>query len=184
MSNTTMYCLRCKKHTETTEESIVTLKNGRPAKKGICKVCGAKKFQITSSKKGGSILNTVLNKIPLPEIHMRLPKDIPSENVPEGSFNNTGKYSYCGPFTKLDKRLKQGYKGVNSLDRACRTHDIAYANHTDTPARNHADDILAADASKIALSDVPEYEKKDARTVAAIMATKSRFGLGIKKKKS
>ena len=126
----------------------------------------------------GSLLNSALNALPLPEMHMRLPSGISSEPVPGGTFQNTGKYSYCGPFTKLDKRLSQGYRGANKLDRACLNHDVAYAVHSDTAGRNAADDVLAAAASKIALSDVPDWEK-DARTVAAIMSAKSRFGLGV-----
>ena len=66
------------------------------------------------------------------------------------------------------------------MDRACFDHDVAYAAHKVTESRNHTDDVLAAAASKIALSDdVPEYEKKDARTVAAIMSAKSRLGMGV-----
>jgi hypothetical protein len=172
--------MRCKRHTETLNETSAVLRNGRPAKKGTCAVCGAKKSQIVaSSKVGGSLLNSALNALPLPEMHMRLPRGVPSEPIPGGSFQGTGKYSYCGPFTKLDKRLSQGYRGVNSLDRACLNHDVAYAVHKDTAGRNLADDVLAAAASKTALSDAPEYEKKDARTVAAIMSAKSRFGLGV-----
>ena len=156
------------------------LRNGRPVKKGTCAVCGAKKYQIVAgSKMGGSLLNSALNALPLPEMHMRLPKGVPSESIPGGSFQNTGKYSYCGPFTKLDKRLSEGYRGANKLDRACLHHDVAYALHSDTVGRNAADDVLAAAASKIALSDVPDYEKSDARTVAAIMSAKSRIGLGV-----
>jgi hypothetical protein len=49
---------------------------------------------------------------------------------------------------------------------------------TDTPTRNHFDDVLSAQASKITLDDnAPNYEKQDAKMVNAIMATKSRFGL-------
>ena len=62
------------------------------------------------------------------------------------------------------------------MDHACFDHDVAHAAHKDTASRNHADDVLAAAASKIALS---EYEKKDARTVAAIMSAKSRLGMGV-----
>jgi len=155
------------------------MRNGRPAKKGTCTVCGARKCQILTSKTGGSILNSALNALPLPEIHMRLPSGSASEDVPGGSFQNTGIYSFCGPFTKLDKRLTQGYRGVNKLDMACLNHDVAYATHSDTAGRNVADDVLAAAASKIALMDVPEWEKKDARTVAAIMSAKSRLGMGV-----
>lgn len=179
-----MYCLRCKSHTKTLNEQVENMRNGRPAKKGTCAVCGARKSQILSSKAGGSLLNSALNALPLPEMHMRLPSGIASELVPGGAFQNTGKYSYCGPFTKLDKRLSQGYRGVNKLDQACLNHDVAYAVHSDTAGRNAADDVLAAAASKIALTDAPEWEKKNARTVAAIMSAKSRFGMGIKSKRT
>ena len=142
----------------------------------------ARKCQILSSKTGGSLLNRALNALPLPELHMRY-KGGPSEDVPGGTFNNTGRYSYYGPFTKLDERLSQGYKGCNSLDRACLNHDVAYAVHNDTTEQNHHDDILAAAASKIALSDdVSEQKKKDARTVAAVMSAKSRFGLWCRRR--
>ena len=175
-----MYCLRCKRHTETLNETTTVLKNGRPAKKGTCAVCGIQKFQFVKSIRGGSLLNSALNALPLPEMHMSLPPGAASEDVPGGSFQNTGKYSYCGPFTKLDKRLTQRYRGVNKLDRACLDHDVAYAVHKDTTGRNRADDILAAAASSIALADeIPEYEKKDSRLVSAIMSSKSKMGMGI-----
>jgi hypothetical protein len=133
---------------------------------------------------GSGFFNTLLNKLPLPEIHLRLPKDIPTEQVPGGDFNNIRTYSFCGPFTKLEKRLQQGYRGVNNLDRACMQHDIAYSKNSDTKNRNFADDILAKIAMDI-VNDVnaPAYERQQARTVAAIMAAKSRFGLGTKPKK-
>jgi hypothetical protein len=109
---------------------------------------------------------------------MHLKSSIGSEKVNNGSFNETGKYSFCGPFTKLYKRISEGYRGINSLDKACLNHDIAYAMHNDTPSRNYYDDKLSAEASNIALDgDTPYYEKQDAKTVTAIMAAKSRFGL-------
>jgi len=129
-----MYCLRCTEHTTNLNETRATFKNGRPVKKGVCGVCGTKKFQILpgmSRATGGSLVSSALNALPMPEMHMRLPKGVLSEDVPGGSFQNTGKYSYCGPFTKLNKRLTEGYRGVNQLDRACFDHDVAYAAHKD-----------------------------------------------------
>ena len=56
-------------------------------------------------------------------------------------------------------------------------HDIGYAEHSDT-SRNYYDDILSAQAAEIALDqDTPAYGKQDAKTVNAIVATKSGFGL-------
>ena len=91
-------------------------------------------------------------------MHLSLPKNIKSENVENGSFNNSGKYSYCGPGTKLDKRLAQGYKGVNELDKACLKHDIAYDENKDTKNRNNADNELAQEANRLTNDmNQPEY---------------------------
>ncbi len=133
-------------------------------------------------KTGNGLLNKVLKHIP--EMHLSLPNDVPSENVREGTFNKTGKYSYCGPGTKYRKRLREGYEGVNSLDRACKEHDLAYSKMKSTKQRNIADDILANKASEIALNpNKPDYERKDAKLVTGVMAMKSRFGMGKNLKK-
>ena len=114
-------------------------------------------------------------------MHLSLPPNIPSENVPNGSFNNTGKYSYCGPGTKFHKRLSEGYQGVNRLDEACKRHDEFYAKHKKTKDRNHADDILAKENSAIALDESEnEYVRRDARLVTGVMGAKSRIGMGSK----
>lgn len=166
-----MYCLKCKKHTETIDNYETDCMT-----KGKCKICNSKKCCF--KKKGSGMLNTVLNKIPMPELHLK--SKIGGEQIPGGSFNNTKKYSYCGPYTKLDKRLKQGYKGINKLDEACRDHDIAYTKFTDTTTRNKYDDILAARALQIASNpDTPAYLQKNARSVASVMATKAKFGMGL-----
>ena len=174
-----IFCLKCKIKTETNELTAIVFRNGVPAVKGKCAVCGTLKFRITTrSASGGSLVNSLLNKLPMPEMHLGLPKSVQSEFRPAGSFNNSAKYSYCGPFTKLQQRLNQGYKGVNKLDEACQQHDIAYATSSDVRNRNKADDILANKASQIVMeSDTPDYEKQDARLVTGIMATKSRFGM-------
>ena len=37
---TEAYCVRCKKKTEIKDPHEVTMKNGKPAMKGTCSVCG------------------------------------------------------------------------------------------------------------------------------------------------
>lgn len=176
-----IFCLKCKIKTETNELTAIVFKNGVPAVKGKCAQCGTLKFLITPrrrSSRGGSLINSLLNKLPMPEMHLGLPKSVQSEFRPTGSFNSSGKYSFCGPFTKLQQRLNQGYKGVNELDEACQQHDIAYATSSEVKDRNKADDVLANKASHIVMeSNIPDYEKQDARLVTGIMATKSRFGM-------
>ena len=51
---------------------------------------------IRKRRRGFGIVNTLINKLPF-ELH-----------VPG--------YNYCGPGTKLEKRLKRGDKGINPLD--------------------------------------------------------------------
>ena len=172
-----LYCLKCKNKKEAINIEEVYSKNNKPMITGNCSSCGSKLYQFI--KKGKGVINTLLNKIPIPEMHLSLPKDVKSENIENGSFNNTGKYSYCGPGTKLDKRLAQGYKGINDLDKACLEHDIAYDKNRDTQQRNIADNELAQEANRLANDmNQPEYVRKDAKRVAALMSAKSWLGMG------
>lgn len=43
---TTAYCVKCKAKQEMKDEQSVTMKNGRPAKKGTCPVCGTGMYKI------------------------------------------------------------------------------------------------------------------------------------------
>ena len=40
-----MYCVKCRKKTETTSEKLVTTSNNRTMKKGSCAHCGTTKTQ-------------------------------------------------------------------------------------------------------------------------------------------
>jgi hypothetical protein len=42
----TGYCMKCKGTREMVDTSSVTMKNGRPATKGVCGTCGTKMFKI------------------------------------------------------------------------------------------------------------------------------------------
>jgi len=42
------YCVKCKEKVEVKDAEEVTMKNGRPAVKGICAKCGTKVFKIKS----------------------------------------------------------------------------------------------------------------------------------------
>jgi len=46
----TGYCVKCKAKKEIQEANKVTMKNGRPAMKGICPTCGTTMFKILPSK--------------------------------------------------------------------------------------------------------------------------------------
>ena len=79
------------------------------------------------SASGGSLLNRAVNALPF-ELH------IPGQ--------------FCGPGTRLAKRLARGDAGINSLDAACREHDIVYLHSNDLADRHAADNILAEKARK------------------------------------
>jgi len=46
----TAYCVKCKAKSEMKNPQRVTMKNGRPAMKGICSKCGTGMYKILPSK--------------------------------------------------------------------------------------------------------------------------------------
>jgi hypothetical protein len=114
-----------------------------------------------STKIGGGLLNRAINALPI-ELH------IPG-------------YQFCGPGTRLEKRLARGDQGVNPLDAACREHDIAYSRNSDLAERHVADGILAAKARKrITATDSTLKERAAATAVWAAMKAKTKLGMGLK----
>lgn len=90
----------------------------------------------------------LINNLPM-ELHLpSYPQE--GEYVPNGSFNNTNKYSYAGPGTKFLQRVQEGYKGINDLDKATMVHDYFYWKYKDRDTRTKADRLLAGNALKIA----------------------------------
>lgn len=123
---------------------------------------------------GKGLLNTALQY--LPELHLPASQ---GEYVSNGSFNNLYKYSYCGPGTRYAQRIKEGYQGINELDRMCKLHDKFYNEHKDTQNRNISDTALAHRADEI--SKDPSFDpiqRRDAKLVSMIMNAKAKFGLG------
>ena len=83
------------------------------------------------------------------------------------------------------KHLARGDLGINPLDAACKEHDIVYSrNRENVQARNDADKILAEKAwNRVKSKDARFGEKAVAYAVTNTMKLKSRFGMGLKKKK-
>lgn len=116
------------------------------------------------TRKGRGLVNSFINKLPI-ELHL------PG-------------YQYCGPGTKLEKRLARGDSGINQLDRACKEHDIAYSKHRDMDSRKQADKILADNAWKRVISQDSSWgEKAAAWLVTNAMKAKGKIGSGLKNKK-
>jgi hypothetical protein len=116
-----------------------------------------------STKIGRGLLNRAINALPF-ELH------IPG-------------YQFCGPGTRLEKRLARGDPGINPLDAACREHDIAYSRSNDLTERHAADEILAERARRrIVARDSTLRERAAATAVWAAMKAKTKIGMGMKTK--
>ena len=94
-------------------------------------------------------------------------------------------YQFCGPGTRLRKRLERGDRGINRLDAACREHDIAYS-HSDEQADRHAADRVLADRARerITAENSTLGERAAATAVWAAMKAKTKLGAGIKKRRA
>lgn len=113
---------------------------------------------------GRGLVNSLINSLPI-ELHL------PG-------------YQYCGPGTKLQKRLARGDPGINPLDEACKEHDIAYSKHKSVEQRHLADNILQERAwMRVKSKDASIGEKAAAWSVTNIMKGKRKLGMGIRKRK-
>ena len=163
-----MYCVKCKKRTDTTNERITTTKNNRHMKQGTCVICGINKTQFTKAPEGGSLLNKAINNLPF-EMHL------PGHN-------------FTGPVTKLNKRLKpdltpkEWSKPINRVDKASYHHDKCYLENEDTATRNAVCDKNMLKELK-GIYNPTIREKKERGIVSPLIRTKARFGWGIDKKK-
>ena len=123
-----MYCVKCRKETETSNERLATSKNGKRMKQGTCVVCGKTKTRFVKATEGGSLLNKIINNLP---VEMHLPG-----------------YNFAGPGTKLNKRLnpdmtpKEWSKPINRVDKAAYHHDLCYLKNNDTATRNSVCDKI------------------------------------------
>lgn len=110
---------------------------------------------------GRGLLNSVINNLPF-ELHL------PG-------------YNYCGPGTKLQKRLLRGDKGVNALDKACMQHDIAYDKHSNLADRHSADfELYKMAKQRLKSKDAKTGEKLASWLVSKVMKSKIKVGAGIK----
>ena len=163
-----MYCVKCKKRTETTNEPITTTKNNRHMKRGTCVVCGTTKTQFIKAPTGSSLLNKAINNLP---VEMHLPG-----------------HNFTGPGTKLNKRLnldltpKKWSKPINHVDKAAYHHDLCYLKNNDTATRNAVcDKNMLKELEGIYKPSI--REKMERGLVSTLIGAKARFGMGVHKKK-
>jgi len=160
-----IYCVKCRRFTETKDVKQITAKNNRQMLQGICVVCGTKKSKFISAS-GKGFINDTIYSLPF-EMHM------PGHN-------------FTGPGTKLNKRLNEDMtpkawsKSINRVDKAAYHHDICYVKNKDTKTRNEVCD-------KNMLTELngiynPTLRERMERGVAStIIGTKKRFGWVFKK---
>src|SRR5213082_1416339 len=181
-----MYCVKCKQKTHSVNITETTSKNNRKMSKGICSVCGSNKSLFiknttpppvrprappVSLQAGKGIGDTIIKAVrKVGELHLPTTK---GEYVTNGSFNNLQKYSYCGPGTEYEQRNKEGYQGINELDRMCKLHDQFYNENPDAQSRNISDAALAHRANEIANDErLNEEQRRFAKFVKVIMDNK------------
>lgn len=88
-------------------------------------------------------------------------------------------YRYCGPGTKLNKRLKRGDPGINNLDNYCKEHDIAYSKSNSLDDRHKADEILENRAWEVFKGNNSGLKEKAAAwAVTNAMKIKRKMGSG------
>jgi len=167
-----MYCVKCKKQTETKDMQNSMSKNGRPMIRGACTVCGTTKTQFVKAKGGDLVgsLNMLTSNTKLP--WGKFP----------GEMHLPG-HQFTGPETRLDLRvLPDGTphpwsKPINRVDRAAHRHDLAYARHSDTANRNIADREMVDELNSI---QNPTFRGPIERNlVKPILNTKAKFGFGV-----
>lgn len=162
-----MYCLKCKKKTDSTNITRIVSKNNRPMLQGICTVCGNKKSAFVKSTEGGKVdIHSLIGKLPKPKRGWTLPN-----------------HKYTGPWNPLDKQLDEndrplpGQEPFNQVDEIAMHHDICY--------RDHEDDKHGCDRQMIKeLNDMNPRglrERLDRALVRATIGTKLKLGLGNKK---
>ena len=162
-----MYCLKCKRKTDSTNIMQIMSKNKRIMLKGICVVCGCKKSTFVKSIEGGKVdIHSLIGKLPKPKKGWTLPN-----------------HKYTGPWNPLHEQLDEndnplpGQEPFNRVDEIAMRHDICY--------RDHEDDKHGCDKQMIQeLKDMKPTglrEKIDRAFVKGIIGTKLKLGLGNKK---
>ena len=174
-----MYCVKCKKQTETRDAQYVVTNNGRSMLRGVCVVCRKTKTQFVKASaavaQGGDLvssLNAATSNIKLPWAKF------------QGELHLPG-HQFTGPGTRLDLRLnpnetpKDWSKPINRVDSAAYVHDLAYNQHTDTASRNVADRAMINQLNNIPNPSL--RERVERAIVKPILSAKTSLGLGLKK---
>ena len=146
MPNEKTYCMKCQKLTGNTSVKYV-MQDGRKRMKSICSVCKKPKsmFVSTNKQSGKGIVDKFIENLPI-ELHLLGTYHPESYQSGDTSLKGvkpgkTLKAEFLGPGTKYDMRYARGDWGINNLDHAAMSHDLAYKSK-DSGVRNRADERL------------------------------------------
>ena len=165
-----IYCVKCKRKTDTDNINQVRAKNNRKALTGSCK-CGTKKYPFMSNKVEGSNLDIhrLIGKLPL---------------RPEKGFAAPS-YNYLGPYNPLDKQVsfnkqtgdiqKIHVLPQNALVRIAMHHDICYT--VNPPNKRDCNRKMVRSIDEIPYKDM----NKTAMLARTIINKKQQLGLGVEK---
>ena len=172
-----MYCVKCKRMTDTQNLHHAVNKNNRNMLRGTWSVCGTTKNKFVSAglKKGGDLTNSInkfTSKLKLPWAKFPGEMHIPGMN-------------FAGPGTNLDKRLtstnayQDWSKPVDRVDNAAYHHDLAYKYFNDIQTRNLADKMMLEETNSI--QNPTQREINERKIIEPIISAKAKFRLGVVK---
>lgn len=168
-----MYCVKCKRRTNTNNIERAISRNNRNMLRGMCEECGNTKTQFVKEEVGRGLSNKLINNLPF-ELHLH--KGNPARKT----------HNFTGPGTQLWRRLdkndnpKAWSLPVNKVDAVSLKHDLCYRDHSDTKTRNSLCDQNMLESLKN-ITNPTVGEKFDRALVTPIIGAKKRFGWGLKK---
>ena len=145
---TISYCVKCRKMTDSNNEKIITLSNGRKTLFSKCNICGVNKYKFLKNDKiGDSVdIHKLIGKLPY---------------KPKSGFT-PGKYKYMGPYNDLKNQLEYNSDGeitkyhvipYNKVDEISAKHDVCCSignnkHECDRKMVNELDNLKYSDMTK------------------------------------
>ena len=169
-SDQIIYCVKCKRKTNTNNITNNVDRRGRPRVAGNCSVCNTTKYQYIKKyliNAKGIDVHSLIGKLPRPKKGFVLPG-----------------YRYCGPYNPLDEQIDEQGNVIdppkNELDKICMVHDIEYDKAQSKGDKHKADRRMLDSLGKTRVKGVRENIEK--KILQGAIAAKYKLGLGLKKK--
>ena len=164
-----IFCVKCKRKTDTTNVVTVKTRNNRSMLMGICSICKNKKCSFLAKVEGGNLdIHGLIGKLPRPKKGWTLPN-----------------HKYTGPWNPLHEQLDStdhplpGQEPYNQVDAIAMKHDICYRDHEDD--KHGCDRQMITDLNSMKSKNL--RESIDKALVKGVIGTKVKLGLGQKNSK-